>query len=176
MGKSLGNYIGVGESAYDQFAKVMSIPDDLMREWFELLTDRPKEEVVSLIADKPMEAKKTLGQDIVKFYHGPATAKEAQAEWERRFSERQDPSDIPEVTIPAAELASGKIWICKLLVLAGLAKSNNEARRLIEGGGVTIGPNKERITDAKAEVQVPDGLIIRVGKKNVLRVRLKEAE
>jgi len=70
MGKSLGNYIGVGESAYDMFAKVMSIPDDLMREWFELLTDRPAEEAVSLIAANPMEAKKTLGRDIIGFYHG----------------------------------------------------------------------------------------------------------
>src|SRR5215467_9694265 len=61
MGKSLGNYIGVGESAYDMFAKVMSIPDDLMREWFDLLTDRPTQEVASLISGNPMEAKKTLG-------------------------------------------------------------------------------------------------------------------
>jgi tyrosyl-tRNA synthetase len=172
MGKSLGNYIGVGESAYDQFAKVMSIPDALMREWFELLTDRPTEEVISLIAHKPMEAKKTLGQDIVKFYHGLAAANEAQKEWERRFSEGQDPSDIPEVTISATELKDGKIWICRLLVLAGLAKGNNEARRLIEGGGVTIGPNKEKVTDTKAEILATDGLIIRVGKKNVMRMRL----
>src|SRR5271155_3181360 len=69
MGKSLGNYIGVGEPAYEQFAKVMSIPDDLMRSWFELLTDRPKEEIDRLLAGHPMEAKKTLGRDIVTFYH-----------------------------------------------------------------------------------------------------------
>src|SRR5216684_9402228 len=67
MGKSLGNYVGVGESAYDMFAKVMSIPDDLMREWFELLTDRPGEEVASFISANPMEAKKTLGRDIIGF-------------------------------------------------------------------------------------------------------------
>src|SRR5439155_8158033 len=77
MGKSLGNYIGVGESAYDQFAKVMSVPDDLMKEWFELLTDRAAEEVFRLTdshAIHPMQAKKTLGKDIVAFYHGPAAA------------------------------------------------------------------------------------------------------
>jgi tyrosyl-tRNA synthetase len=171
MGKSLGNYIGVGESAYDQFAKVMSIPDDLMKEWFELLTDRASDEILHLIADSPMQAKKTLGQDIANFYHGAAASKEAQAEWERRFSERQDPGDIPEVTIPAAELASGKIWICKLLVLAGLAKSNNEARRLIEGGGVTIGPEKQKVSDANLSILFADGLILRVGKRNVVRLR-----
>src|SRR5262249_5517021 len=106
MGKSLGNYIGVGEPAYDMFAKVMSIPDDLMCEWFELLTDRTAEEIARLVnpgVTHPMEAKKALGRDIVTFYHGAAAAAEAQAEWERRNSDRQDPTNIPEVAIPAAE-------------------------------------------------------------------------
>ncbi len=173
MGKSLGNYIGVGESAYDMFAKVMSIPDDLMREWFELLTDRPAEEAVSLIAANPMEAKKTLGRDIIGFYHGDKAGPEAAEEWKRRFSESQDPTDIPEVAIPASELQDGKIWICKLLVLAGLAKGNNEARRHIEGGAVTIGPDKQKITDPTATVTVADGLIMRVGKRQVVRLRIR---
>src|SRR5207237_1135266 len=72
MGKSLGNYIGVGESAYDQFAKVMSVPDDLMKERFELLTDRAAEEIARLIdanQKHPMQAKKTLGKDIATFHH-----------------------------------------------------------------------------------------------------------
>src|SRR5262249_35953028 len=86
MGKSLGNYVGVGEPAYDQFAKTMSIPDHLMREWFELLTDRPADEIARLTdaqATHPMEAKKTLAGDIVRFYHGEQAAAEARAEWER---------------------------------------------------------------------------------------------
>src|SRR5438093_4275640 len=89
MGKSLGNYIGVGESAYDQFAKVMSVPDDLMKEWFELLTGRTAEEIARLIdanQTHPMQAKKTLGKDIVTFYRGEPAADEANEEWERRFS------------------------------------------------------------------------------------------
>jgi tyrosyl-tRNA synthetase len=174
MGKSLGNYIGVGEPAYDMFAKVMSIPDDLMREWFELLTDRSTEEVSSLIAANPMQAKKTLGQDIVRFYYGEPAASEAAEEWKRRFSEDQDPSEIREVEIPSSELKDGKIWICKLLVLAGLAKGNNEARRHIEGGGVTTGPERQKITDPTANIPVADGLVIRVGKRNVVRVRIKK--
>src|SRR5439155_25205289 len=109
MGKSLGNYVGVGEPAYDMFAKVMSIPDDLMREWFELLTDRSRDEVSSLIAANPMQAKKTLGQDIVRFYYGDQAASQAAEEWKRRFSEDQDPSDIREVGIRAAELKESKI-------------------------------------------------------------------
>jgi tyrosyl-tRNA synthetase len=174
MGKSLGNYIGVGEPAYDMFAKVMSIPDDLMREWFELLTDRATDEVSSLIAANPMQAKKTLGQDIVRFYYGDQGATEAAEEWKRRFSEDQDPTDIREVDIPASELNDGRIWICKLMVLAGLAKGNNEARRHIEGGGVTIGPDRQKITDPTANVAVPDGLVVRVGKRNVVRLRIKK--
>src|SRR5205085_11247357 len=104
MGKSLGNYIGVGDSAYDQFAKTMSIPDDLMRDWFTLLTDRGEEEIQRLVnpaTTHPMEAQKTLGRDIVTCYHGPAAAEEAAAEWERRFSQRQDPTEIEEGPVPA---------------------------------------------------------------------------
>src|SRR5207248_1109627 len=104
MGKSLGNYVGVGEPAKEQFAKTMSIPDDLMPEWFTLLTDRPQGEAKRLIEESPMAAKKTLGRDIVTFYHGQDAAAQAQAEWEKQFSQRQDPTDIPEVQVAAASL------------------------------------------------------------------------
>src|SRR5260370_3513012 len=174
MGKSLGNYIGIGEPAYDMFAKVMSIPDDLMREWFELLTDRLTDEISSLIAANPMQAKKTLGQDIVRFYYGDQAASEAAEEWKRRFSEDQDPTDIREAEIPSSELKDGKIWICKLLVLAGLAKGNNEARRHIEGGGVTIGPDRQKIADPTANIPIADGLVVRVGKRSVVRLGIKK--
>src|SRR5438093_5014207 len=89
MGKSLGNYIGVGESAYDQFAKTMSIPDDLMRQWFELLTERRSEEINEFCdaqVTHPRDAKETLGKDIVRFYHGEEAADKAAAEWRHRFS------------------------------------------------------------------------------------------
>jgi tyrosyl-tRNA synthetase len=177
MGKSLGNYIGVGESAYEQFAKVMSVPDDLMKEWFELLTDRPAEEIAGMIdpgKTHPRQAKETLGKDIVTFYHGDQAAAEAAVEWQRRFSERQDPTDIPAVDVPAAELTDGKLWVCKLLVLVGFAKSNNEARRLLgPNSGVTIGPEREKIADPTANIQLTDGLIVRVGNRRVVRVRVR---
>jgi tyrosyl-tRNA synthetase len=173
MGKSLGNYVGVGEAAYDQFAKIMSIPDELMREWFELLTDRPAAEIARLIdgaQTHPMEAKKTLAGDVVAFYHGPQAAAEAAAEWKKRFSCRQDPSEIEEVNLPAASLTEGKIPAVKLLVALGLAKSGNEARRLVQQGGVTVGPDREKLTDPNALVPVTDGLIVRVGARKVVRV------
>jgi len=174
MGKSLGNYIGVGESAYDQFAKTMSIPDHLMREWFELLTDRSTEEIARLTgaASHPMDAKKVLGRDIVAFYYGAEAAQRAQAEWEQRVSGGQDPQDIPTKVLPRSELTDGKIWICKLLVLTGLATSNNEARRAVEGKSVNMGDQREEILDAKANISVTDGLLIRCGKRKIARVKL----
>jgi tyrosyl-tRNA synthetase len=176
MGKSLGNYIGVGEPAYDQFAKVMSIPDALMREWFELLTDRPTREIATLTESAqthPMEAKKTLGMEIVAFYHGEAATRAARAEWEKRFSERQDPTDIAAADFPRTILSSdGTLSVTKLLVQMGLAKSGNEARRLIQQGGVTIGPDREKVTDPNLAVKVTPGLIVRVGSRNVKKVRL----
>ncbi len=175
MGKSLGNYVGVGESAYDQFAKTMSIRDDLMREWFELLTDRPAADVAGLLdttRTHPMEAKKTLAGDVVCFYHGTQAVEEARAEWERRFSGRQDPTHIDEADLPAASLTDGAISAVKLLVGLNLAKSGNDARRLIQGGGVTIGPDRQKVTDPNAVVAVTAGLIVRVGSKRVVCVRL----
>src|SRR5438270_832018 len=137
MGKSLGNYIGVGEPAYDMFAKIMSVPDDLMREWFELLTDRPAEEVARLTNPElgnPRDAKIALGKDIVTFYYGAPAAEEAANEWRRRNTEKQDPTEIPEVVIALSEGENGHIWIIKLLKLVRLANGTNEARRHIQQG------------------------------------------
>src|SRR5205823_4899619 len=116
MGKSLGNYIGVGEAAQVQFDKTMSLSDALMKQWFELLTDRPVEEIARLTdaaTTHPREAKLTLASDIVAFYHGAEAAAAARAEWVRKRTEGLDPSDIPEATLPTSELTDGKIWICK---------------------------------------------------------------
>ncbi|MBY0522386.1 MAG: tyrosine--tRNA ligase [Gemmataceae bacterium] len=175
MGKSLGNYVGVGEGAYEQFAKTMSIPDKLMQEWFELLTNRSKEEIERLIDGEkthPRDAKEALGKDIATFYHGEAAATEAAAEWRRRFSERQDPTEIAEATISRSELADGKVVVWKLLVLAGLASGSNEARRAVQGGAVTIGDGREKISDVAANVAVTDGLIVRNGKRKLARIKL----
>jgi tyrosyl-tRNA synthetase len=120
-----------------------------------------------------MEAKKTLGLEIVGFYHGEAEAQSAKAEWEKRFSERQDPTDIAEADVPAGVLSSdGSLSATRLLVQMGLAKSGNEARRLIQQGALTIGPDREKITDPNMMVKVTPGLIVRVGSRNVKRVRL----
>src|SRR5258708_3063852 len=105
-----------------------------------------------------MKSKQVLGKDVVGFYHGSDAAAGAAVEWDRRFSQRQDPSDIPDVEVTASELTDGKMWICQLLVRAGLSKSNNEARRLLgPNSGVTIGEEREKITDATTSVVVSSG-------------------
>ncbi len=167
MGKSLGNYIGIGESAKDQFGKTMSIPDALLEEWFILLTDRPGDEIQQLLAN-PMEAKKTLAADIVACYHGPEAAAAARADWEKQFSGRQDPDHIDEVTVPAG----GPMKVLDLLVAAGLAKSKSEARKKVEEGAVNYGPDRTRVADWQATVPVADGLVLRLGRK-IVRVRLR---
>lgn len=173
MGKSLGNYIGVSMPPGEMFGLTMSIPDSLLAEWFALLTDRPASETDPLIAREPMTAKKLLGRDIVAAYHGEAVAAEAEADWVRRFSEKQDPADIEEVALSVSELTDGRMWVCKLLVRLGLAASNSEARRLLgPNSGVTVGPDRQKITDEKANLPITDGLVVRVGSRRIKRVRL----
>jgi len=170
MGKSLGNYIGVGEPAREQFGKTMSIPDHLLKEWFDLLTDRSEADIARLVDSNqthPMEAKKTLAADIVTYYHGAEAANSARTNWEMQFSKGQDPSEIPEVKIPATKLAEGKLNVCPLLVEAGLAPSNKEARRKIGEGAVTIGADRRKITDPNEAIAVESGLVLRLGRKIV---------
>jgi tyrosyl-tRNA synthetase len=177
MGKSLGNYVGVGEPAREQFGKVMSIPDDLMKEWFELLTDLPVDEVAKLTdtaQTPPMDAKKTLGRGIVHFYYGSEAAENAQADWISQFSKKEDPKEIPEVTLtPDAfiDLASKKSTFPKLLTDAKLTKSNGDAKQKITEGAVNFGPDRTKVTDIRTEIEVIDGMILRMGKK-IVRLRL----
>src|SRR5262249_20382013 len=148
----------------------MSIPDDLMRQWFELLTDRPLEEILRLTnttLTHPMEAKKTLAADIVSFYYGPNVAQQSRVEWEKRFSQRQDPTEIPEVAFAGAELKDGKMWICKLRAVTKLTESNKEGRRAVEGGAVSLGPERTAVTDWQAKMEVTNGLIVRNGKRKI---------
>lgn len=174
MGKSLGNYVGVGESADQQFGKTLSIPDDLMREWFTLLTDRSTSEIDTLVdpaQTHPMVAKKQLARDIVTFYHGADAAVTAQANFEKQFGAKKDPDVIPEVTIARAD-ASEPIGLLKLLVTVGFCASNGEARNKVNEGAVSIGPDRTKITDPKSAITLEDGLIVRLGSKKIVRVRL----
>jgi tyrosyl-tRNA synthetase len=170
MSKSLGNYIGISEPPAQIFGKAMSISDSMMPAYYELATDVPMEEVKNLLAGHPMEAKKRLARTIVAMYHGEAAADEAQAGFERVFSQRELPTEMPDVDVPTGELKEdGTIWIGRLLTLAGMAGSTREARRLVEGGGVTL--SDEKITDPNADVAVSDGAVLRVGRRRFVRIR-----
>ncbi len=152
----------------------MKIPDTLMREWFTLLTDRPLEEIHRL-ADReqtpPRQAKERLGMDIVAFYHGEEAALAAAEDFRRQFSNKQDPVDIPEGKVSASELNDGQLPIIRLLVVLEIAKSNNEARRLVQQGSVNIGPERDKVTDSNLSVPVTTGLVVRAGRK-IFRVQL----
>jgi tyrosyl-tRNA synthetase len=174
MGKSLGNYIGVAESAENQFGKIMSIPDGPMRQYFTLLTDLELEEVDRLLDPgvNPRDSKEVLGKRVVRQYHGEDAADRAADEFRRR-SARLDPDEIPEIAIDAGLVdPEGRIPAPKLIVAMGFETSGGNARRVIEQGGFNIGPNREVITDVKALIYAADGLIVRVGKRKIARVRL----
>ena len=174
MGKSLGNYIGVGEPPDSQFGKVMSLPDGPMRQYFTLLTDLDTAEIDRLLAAEvnPRDAKEVLGRAIVAEYHGAAAAEAAAAEFRRR-AKGEDPEEIPEVALSRDLLdASGTIPAPRLIVALGLESSTSNARRSIEGGGFNVGPDRTVVRDVQALVEVHDGMIVRVGRRKLARVRI----
>ncbi|MEO6807497.1 MAG: tyrosine--tRNA ligase [Isosphaeraceae bacterium] len=178
MGKSLGNYIGVAEPAENQFGKVMSLPDEPMRQYFTLLTDLPLAEIDRLLAPEvnPRDAKEVLGKAIAAQYSGQSAA-DAAAEAFRRRSSGQDPEDVPEVSLSADQLnADGKIPAPRLIVALGMETTTSNARRVIEQGGFNTGPDRVVLTDPKGLITVNDGLIVRVGKRKIARVRVKGDE
>jgi tyrosyl-tRNA synthetase len=175
MGKSLGNYIGVGEPAEAQFGKVMSLPDEPMRQYFTLLTDLPLGEVDRLLAPEinPRDAKEVLGKAIVAQYHGPDAADAAALAFRRR-SEGLDPENIPEVAIGRDLLdAEQRISLPRLIVALGFETSTSNARRTVEGGGFNYGPDRKVLVDPKELIPLSDGLIVRVGKRKIARIRIQ---
>jgi len=171
MSKSLGNYIGINEAPNEQFGKVMSISDDLMFRYYELLTDIPLKEIQAIREDitagkrHPMEVKADLGVRIVADYHGTAAAEAAREEFNRVFRKRQNPEDIETKKI---SIAQSPIRLTRLLPTLNLASSNAEAQRLIESGAVHI--NDQRVTDPKAEMSQPGEYLFKVGKRRFLRL------
>jgi tyrosyl-tRNA synthetase len=153
MSKSLDNYVGVSESPAMQFGKLMSITDDLMWRYYELLSTRDTAEIARLRAaclsgeTNPKLAKVELAKEIVARYHGASDANAAHDAWERQFSQRQVPTEMPEHTLDAED---GALSVVKALALAGLAKGTSDARRKIEAGAVSIDGSK--VSDVKASL------------------------
>src|SRR5262245_16400573 len=174
MSKSLGNYIGINEAPNEQFGKIMSISDDLMFRYYELLTDMPLAEIENLrtgIASgkhHPMDVKAGLAVRIITDYHGAAAAESAREEFNRVFRKRENPEEMETKEV---SLASGPLRIAKLLASVNLAASIAEAQRLIESGAVHV--NDSRVADVRAELSQPGEYTFKVGKRRFLRVILR---
>ncbi|MFH0827342.1 MAG: tyrosine--tRNA ligase [Candidatus Omnitrophota bacterium] len=165
MSKTFGNFIGIHEAPQEMFGKIMSISDELMLKYYELLTD---EDIQAVKEQHPRQAKMNLAKLIIAQYHGEKEARLAAEEFERVFSQKQVPQEIPSYL-----LGSGKKNILDILVESGLAASKNEARRLIAQGGVYLG--SERID--KEEALIEREGILKVGKRRFLKlVKSKEAK
>ncbi|MBV1776724.1 tyrosine--tRNA ligase [Burkholderiaceae bacterium DAT-1] len=172
MSKSLGNYIGVSEASNVMFAKVMSISDELMWRWYDLLSFRPIAEVKALKAEieagrNPRDAKVMLGQEIVARFHDQAAAEAALADFQNR-SAGGIPDDIPELTVT---LDAESIGIAQLLKQAGLTASTSEAMRSIDQGGVRI--DGEKVSDKTLNLTKGITIVLQVGKRKFARVTLK---
>ena len=173
MSKSLGNYIGVTETPGEMFGKAMSIPDNLMRKYFELATDLNINEINQLldVHTHPRTAKVALAKAVVRRYHTDKDGESAAAEFDRIFKEHALPDNIPDVQIPREELTDGKIWITRLIVLCGFANTNSEARRLVQQGGVSI--NNDSISDPALNIEIKPDMILKVGKRRFARIASK---
>ncbi len=176
MSKSLGNYVAVEDAPFEMFGKLMSISDDLMWKYWLLLSDRGGDEIdtdrarVASGELHPMDCKKQLARAIVGEFHSPAEAEAAQLEFERVFSARSLPKDIPDVVI---ETDSPTVLVAKVLVQAGLAQSNSEARRLMTQGGVKI--EGEAVRDIKATLgDASSPTLVQVGKRKFARITLQQ--
>ena len=161
MSKSKGNYIGITDSPQDMFGKVMSIPDGLMSNYFTLLTDLEPAKIDELVDSKrthPRQAKAALGSMIVAQYYGAEAGQAASAEFDRIFSQKQAPTDMPEVRVAVA-----RINIVDLIMHASFAASKSEARRLVAQKAVSI--DDQAVTDINATVEPRTGAVLRVGKR-----------
>jgi tyrosyl-tRNA synthetase len=172
MSKSLGNYVGIDEAPSEIFGKLMSVSDDLMWRYFELLSFRPMAEVKGWKREveagrNPRDVKVALAQEIVARFHGPAAAVEALADFEARFRHGEIPEDMPEVELTSP---AGGLPVAQMLKQAGLTASTTEAMRMIEQGGVRL--DGARITDRALKIPAGETVVAQVGKRKFARIRL----
>jgi tyrosyl-tRNA synthetase len=175
MSKSLGNYVGITEAPNEMFGKMMSIPDELMWQYYELITDRTPQEIAALKDEvssgklHPMDAKMRLATEVIADFHGQEAATKAADNFQRVFRDRSAPAESPTKEIPIGPPKK----LTALLVELQLVPSKSEATRLIEQGGVEI--DGARVDDVRKDIDLtkPGEFLLRAGKKKFLKVVVK---
>ena len=170
MSKSLGNYIGVADEPFDMFGKVLSISDELMWRYFELLSSKSLIEIEEIREGvnnntlHPKKVKESLAMEIVERFHGNGAGEKAKEEFERVFAKKDIPNDLAEFVLKAP------VWICQALVDSKLVESTSQARRDIKANAVSI--NQEKIDDDKLNLEIGE-YILQKGKKNFAKIIIK---
>ncbi len=179
MSKSLSNDVGLTDPPGEMFGKLMSIPDEIMWKYFELVTKVAPKDVAGLRDSveagevNPRDAKETLAREVVGIYHGQEEADRAAEEFRRVFSLKELPGEMPIHVVSRSSFKDGKLWIVDLLTSSGLAPSKGEARRLIEGGGVTIDGEKVANPELELPPEALDGRVVRKGRKSFVKVEIR---
>lgn len=174
MSKSLGNYVGVDEAPGVQFGKLMSISDETMWHYYDLLSPLDSQALAALKEDcrtgkvHPKDAKVSFAHEIVARFHGAAAAAAARDEFEAQFARRETPTDLP---VHDVTTETESIWLPKALTLAGLVPSSTEGRRRIEQGGVQV--DGEKVTDVNAQLSVGGSYTVKAGKRAWAVIRVK---
>jgi len=168
MSKSLNNYIGIAESPKEIFGKLMSVSDELMWRYFDLLSFKSQNEIAALRQEiaagrNPRDIKVLLAQEIVARFHSAQAAVEALADFEARFQRGALPDDMPELELPAGKIA-------QVLKAAGLTATTSEALRMVDGGGVRL--NGEKVTERELNLVAGEVVVLQVGKRKYARVTL----
>lgn len=176
MSKSLGNYIAVEDLPQEMYGKIMSVSDDLMYRYYELLIRMKQMELQQLKNDinegrkHPMQVKKELAQNIVAQYHGDDVALEAAGEFQKIFSRKEMPTEMPQLIVKKEKLIDGKMWIIELVFASDAVASKGEVRRLVRQGGVSV--DNQKITSEDFKVELREGMILRVGKRHFFKITL----
>lgn len=172
MSKSLGNYIGISEAPNDMYGKTMSIPDELIIRYFELVTDEHPDSIEAMKSDieqdkvNPRDLKMKLAKEVVKLYHGEEEALEAEQYFKSVFQKKNIPDDIAEMEVSMEDAEEGLFFIPKIVTGLKLSPSTSEARRLLKQGGIKL--NGEKVENDKIALQTGD--IIQVGKRKFAKI------
>lgn len=177
MSKSLGNYIGIAEPPKEMYGKVMSLPDSLLTQYFELTTDVPDEEIAQFREQlnaqtvNPMDLKKRLAREIIAQFHGKQDADEAEENFTRVFQKRELPEDIPEYGFAGSSVQDGlyHLDVAPTLLREGIVQSNSELKRLLAQGAVELDGKKVNTSAINAR----DGSVLKVGKRHFVRIVIK---